>query len=107
MGSSRKLVRPAIPIEVLDRMVKEVGAEYDGPGVDVEEPPKLTKYQLRVYDFIRKNPGVWYAQLLRAFGSGGVSAVRKLERLGIVESRLEDNRRRYYVAGRRSDGRRG
>jgi hypothetical protein len=92
------LIKPAIPIEVLDRMVKEVGAEYDGPVVK-EENPKLTKYQLRVYDFIRKNPGVWHAQLLRAFGSGGVYAVRKLERLGIVESRLEGNRRRYYVVG--------
>jgi hypothetical protein len=99
MASSRKLVRPAIPIEVLDRMVKEVGAEYDGPRVDLETPPKLTKYQLRVYDFIRKNPGIWYAQLLRVFGSGGVYAIRKLERLGIVESRLEDGRRRYYVVG--------
>jgi hypothetical protein len=99
MASSRKLIKPVIPIEVLDRMVKEVGAEYSGPRVDLEAPPKLTKYQLRVYDFIRKNPGVWYAQLLRVFGSGGVYAVRKLERLGIVESRLEDNRRRYYVVG--------
>jgi hypothetical protein len=98
MGSSRKLVRPAIPIEVLDRMVKEVGAEYDGPAVR-EESPRLTKYQLRVYDFIRKNPGVWYAQLIKVFGSGGVYAVRKLERLGIVESRLEGNRRRFYVVG--------
>ena len=99
MASSRKLIRPAIPIEVLDRMVKEVGAEYDGPRVDSEGPPKLTKYQLRVYDFIRKNPGVWYSQLIKTFGSGGVYAVRKLERLGVVESRLEGNRRRYYVVG--------
>ena len=99
MASSRKLIRPAIPIEVLDRMVKEVGAEYDGPKVDLESSPKLTKYQLRVYDFIRKNPGVWYSQLIKTFGSGGVYAVRKLERLGIVESRLEGNRRRYYVVG--------
>jgi hypothetical protein len=98
MGSSRKLSRPAIPIEVLDRMVKEVGAEYDGPVVR-EEKPKLTEYQLRVYDFLRKNPGAWYTQLVKAFGSGGVYAVRKLERLGIVESRLEGNRRRYYVVG--------
>ena len=99
MASSRKLIRPAIPIEVLDRMVKEVGAEYGGPKVDLEAPPKLTKYQLRVYDFIRKNPGVWYSQLIKTFGSGGIYAVRKLERLGVVESRLEGNRRRYYVVG--------
>jgi hypothetical protein len=98
MASSRKLIKPAIPIEVLGRMVKEVGAEYDGPVVK-EMNPKLTKYQLRVYDFIRKNPGVWYAQLIKAFGSGGIYAVRKLERLGIVESHLEGNRRRYYVVG--------
>jgi chromosome segregation and condensation protein ScpB len=98
MASSRKLVRPSSIIEVMDRMVKEVGAEYSGPSLE-EEKVRFTKYQLTVYDCIRKNPGIWRKELERRVGRGAVDAVYKLHRLGIVYISREDGKVRYYVVG--------
>jgi len=98
MGSSRKLLRPSSIIEVMDRMVKEAGAEYVGPMVR-EEKVRFTKYQLTVYDCIRKNPGIWHNELERLVGRGASDAAYKLYKYGIVNISREDGRVRYYVVG--------
>ena len=98
MASSRKLVRPASIVEVMDRMVKEAGAEYVGPMVR-EEKVRFTKYQLTVYDCIRKNPGIWRKELERRMGRGASDAAYKLYKHGIVYISREDDRVRYYVVG--------
>ena len=98
MVSSRKLVRPSSIVEVMDRMVKEAGAEYLGPSVE-EERVGFTKYQLMVYDCIRKNPGIWRKELERRMGRGASDAAYKLYKHGIVYISREDDRVRYYVAG--------
>jgi chromosome segregation and condensation protein ScpB len=98
MASNRKLVRPSSVVEVMDRMVKEAGAEYLGPTLE-EERVKFTKYQLMVYDCIRKNPGIWRKELERRIGRGATDAVYKLHRFGIVYISHEDGRVRYYVVG--------
>jgi hypothetical protein len=98
MGSSRRLVRPSSIVEVMDRMVKEAGAEYLGPPLEGEKVG-FTKYQLTVYDCIRKNPGIWRKELERRVGRGAGDAVYKLHRLGVVYISHEDGRVRYYVAG--------
>ena len=98
MGSSRKLVRPASIVEAMDRMVKAAGAEYVGPVVR-EEKVRFTKYQLTVYDCIRKNPGIWHNELERLIGRGASKAAYKLYNQGIVNISREDGRVRYYVVG--------
>jgi hypothetical protein len=98
MASSRKLIRPSSIVEVMDRMVKEAGAEYVGPMVR-EEKVRFTKYQLTVYDCIRKNPGIWYKELERLVGRGANDAAYKLYRHGIVKISRKDGRVRYYVVG--------
>jgi hypothetical protein len=98
MVSSRKLLRPSSIVEVMDRMVKESGAEYVGPMVR-EEKVRFTKYQLTVYDCIRKNPGIWHNELERLVGRGANDAAYKLYKYGIVNISREDGRVRYYVVG--------
>ena len=101
MGSSRKLKRVSLPIlsvEEMDRIVKEMGAEYRGPRVE-EDGVKFTKYQLMVYDCIRKNPGIWRNELERLIGPGAEAAVYKLIRAGLVIFRNEDGKKRFYVVG--------
>ena len=98
MASSRRLMRPSI--EYLDRLVKEYGAEYVGGNVDNGNGVSFTKFQLTVYDCIKKNPGIWRNELARRLGRSAIDAAQKFVRLGIVSCSFdEDGRKRYYLVG--------
>jgi hypothetical protein len=97
MGLSRRLKRPSIPFEDVDRLIVETGSEYRG-GLVKNNGLRLTRLQLTVYDCIKKNDGIWYAELRRLFGAGGIHSVEKLMRLGLVYSRKDGIYTRYYDA---------
>ena len=102
MGSIRKRKVPVkrLTPELMDGLIKEMGAEFRGEVPKEEEEITFTRKQLMVYDCIRKNPGIRRAALERIFGSGVKNILLKLMRVGLISKEKQDPTVvRYYPVG--------
>jgi len=94
----RKIVASRLTPEVMDELIREMGAEFTGE-LPQEEEIVFTRRQLMIYDCIRKNPGVRRSDLEMVFGYVG-HAINKLIRVGLIRKEKPDRTEvRYYPVG--------